>query len=100
MGNAITADPITASDILTGAEIEPPCEHPDHGTDSPFHADGNPHYVRFAVSPCGYKHGPDGIVVVCGEWVRTIRGYHCGDCNTLHDVRDIMTDLGPVSDFA
>jgi len=90
---------MTTADLFRGDDIEP-CEHPDHGTGSPFHADGGESfYVTFAVSPCGYQHGPVGVATVCAEWVRTIQGFHCGDCNTSHDIRAIMTVLGPVSDF-
>lgn len=77
--------------------IEPPCEHPQHGTDSPWHADGNPHYIRF-VAPCG--HYGNGIKVACGWWVGTIQGCYCEPCNFVYPAEEVLVDLGPVSSFA
>jgi hypothetical protein len=81
--------------LFTEQSSEPPCEHPAHGSGSPFHADGNPHYILLD-APCG--HFPDTTAVVCGHWIATIRGFACPHCPATYGL-EILTVLGPVGDF-
>jgi hypothetical protein len=72
-----------------------PCDHPDHGTDSPWHRDGSPHHVIIDV-PCGHFGPPPGMVVtVCGQWVKTLRQFLCTTCGATYGT-DIVTFLGPI----
>lgn len=85
-----------AESLDTDLSVEPPCEHPQHGTGSPFHADGTPYYVRF-IAPCGH-YGP-GIAVACERWVVTLRGCYCGPCDATYPAAEAVEVLGPVRDF-
>lgn len=98
MADTVPAVPATDSALFADPAFEPPCEHPDHGTDSPFHRDGDPHYVMFGVS-CGHiGPPPNTVVTVCGHWVHTIRAFLCIECGACYGA-ELMTVLGRVSDF-
>lgn len=100
-----TASPATVPDRLADSELfeamlpSVPCEHPDHGTGSPFHRDGNPYYARY-IGGCGHYGPPIGmIVVVCFEWLATLRGMYCPDCDITWPAGDVVEIIGPVASF-
>ena len=88
----------TIARVVIG-QSEPACEHPAHGGDGPgaiWHKDGNPHYIRF-IAECG--HYGDGIAVVCGEWVKTLRGVYCGPCDAVYPAAAMVEVIGRVNDY-
>ena len=90
------ADIETRETQETDMSVDIPCEHPAHGTDSPWHADGDPHYIRFTAK-CGH-YGTD-IKVVCGWWATTIRSCWCDVCDVVYPAADVLVILGPVKNF-
>jgi hypothetical protein len=90
------AAPLPVEFTATDISVEPPCEHPAHATDSPWHADGDPYYARF-IAPCG--HFPPGIMVFCAQWIATVMSVHCGACDGEFLRGDALVVLGPVRDF-
>lgn len=83
----------TLESVETDVSIELPCEHPNHGQGGPFHKDGDPHYIQF-FAPCG--HYGTQVKVACGQWVKTIRGCWCKECDVTYPAEMVLKVLGPV----
>ena len=97
--NGTMPPPATITDAELFAALLPsvPCEHPDHGTESPFHADGNPFYVRF-IADCGH-YNTESIAVACFQWLATLRGCYCSECDIVRSPDDVIQVIGPVASF-